>query len=96
MLLARITVYANSQKINAHLRTSITGFIFNLQRKDAFFIIAYHTLEKFAGFVALLKNAATRAGHLCYTDTNICLLQSHDAAKLSHVRRTMDPASQMW
>ncbi len=47
MLLARITVHANSLKINVHLRTSSMGFIFNLQRKDTSFIIAYHTLDKF-------------------------------------------------
>ncbi len=52
--------------------------------------------EKGVGLIALLESVLTQSSHLGHTDMNIHLLPSHTPAKLAHVKRTTDPASQMW
>ncbi len=42
------------------------------------------------------KKVLTQAGHHCHVDTNICPLQSHAVAKLSHVRGSPGLSSKMW
>ncbi len=45
---------------------------------------------------AMEENVLTRASCLGHTDTNIHLLHTYAAAKLSHVKGKMAPANQMW